>query len=138
VNRKKNYRQQAAEGPAPKEARPARIVQTRGSLTFDSYLCCGHKWISVKAAQEDERSLINKVILKPGVKFEFEFVCADCGAGSTFGEVYGRRKIVSYDRDWNFGIAPPPPSRDERDEREGAKKVGQTNAPVTWEDGLQS
>jgi hypothetical protein len=136
---KKSYRQQSAEGTVnQKETRAARIVETRGSLTFDSYLCCKHQFVSVKAAQEDERTLINKVILKPGQKLEFEFVCAECGAGATFGEVYGRRKVVAYDRDWNFGIAPPPPSRDEREEREAAKRISQANAPVTWEDGISS
>jgi hypothetical protein len=140
VSRKKNYRQQAAEGPAPKPTRPARIVEQRGSLTFDSYLCCRHQWVSVQAASEDERTLINKVIikLKPGQKPEFEMVCAECGAGASFGDVYGRRKVIAYDRDWNFGVAPPPPSREDREEREAAKKVGQANAPVTWEDGLRS
>ena len=136
MSRKKNYRQQAAEGPPPKPARPERVIRQRGSLTFDSYLCCEHKWISVKAAQEDERSLINKVILKPGQRFEFEMVCADCGAGATFGDVYGRRKVVAYDRDWNFGIAPPPPSREEREEREAAKKA--QNTPVTWEEAAST
>jgi len=143
VSRKnKSFKQAAAEGPSKPE-RLARVVETRGSLTFDSYLCCEHRWVSVKLILGESPDLythgrlsygVSK--LKPGQKPEFEMVCCGCGAGATFGEVYGRRKVVAYDRDWNFSEPPPPPSRDEREEREAAKKIGQQNAPVAFEDAL--
>lgn len=145
MSRKKNYRQQAAEGPPPKPAKPARVIRTKGSLTFDSYLCCEHKWVSVKMVLAESPDLFTHGRLaygvskmKPGQKPEFDMVCCDCGAGATFGDVYGRRKVVAYDRDWNFSEPPPPPSRDEREEREAARKVSQTNVPVTFEEGASA
>lgn len=78
-------------------ARPTRIVETHGSLTFDSYLCCGHRWSQVKDADD-----LN------------EF-CQDCGATCRRDE---RARIVEYDRDADFlrqrqGTAKSP-SKEER------------------------
>lgn len=61
--------------------RPKRVVEQRGSLTFDSYLCCGHRWSQIK--DQDDRN---------------EF-CQDCGATCRRDE---RGNIVEYDRDADF------------------------------------
>lgn len=137
-NGKKNYRQQSAEGPQAKPERPARVVRERGSLTFDSYLCCEHRFVALENFKGEGPDLfthgqvaIGMAALKPGQKPEFEVVCVACGAGATFGDVAGRQKVVNYDRDWNFGIPP----KDERPRREERPQV-ENHKPATWEDGL--
>lgn len=138
----KTFRQHSAEGSKPqKPTKPARVVQTRGSLTFDSYLCCGHTWVPVKKILAESPDLythgsvaLGASSLKPGQNPEFEMVCVKpgCGAGATFGDIAGRKKVVAYDRDWNYGI----PHKEEPDVKEA--KRAQVNEPVTWEDGLAS
>lgn len=61
--------------------RPKRVMEQRGSLTFDSYLCCGHRW------QVSEHHT-------NGLQF-----CQDCGATCHRDD---RGKIVEYDRDADF------------------------------------
>jgi hypothetical protein len=142
-NGKKNYRQQAAEGPQV-VTRPARVVRERGSLTFDSYLCCDHTWTpldSFKGVGPDllthGQVAIGMASLRPGQKPEFENVCIQCGAGATYGDVAGRSMIVAYDRDWNYGI-PPKPEKNDRPRRQERTDVKSAPTPVTWEDGLPS
>ena len=62
-------------------ARPKRVIEQRGSLTFDSYLCCGHRWSGSEHLRERSQ------------------FCQDCGAVCTRDE---RGTIVEYDRDADF------------------------------------
>lgn len=128
---RKSFRQQSAEGPPVEPPRPPRVVREHGSLTFDSYLCCEHSFASLESFKGDGPDLLTH-----GQRPEFEVVCVACGAGATYGDVAGRRMIVAYDRDWNYGI-PPKPERHEPRQAPAQKPVEVVdNSPVTWEDGL--
>jgi len=82
-------RKMRIEKEAP--ARPARVVQQHGSLTFDSYLCCDHDWQPTANLTE---------VANP----EYDLFCTVCGAGGTRDEK--RKQMVAYDRDWCFGNPP--------------------------------
>lgn len=69
--------------------RPKRVVEQRGSLTFDSYLCCGHGWCDVK-----DGDAVNQF-------------CQDCGATCRRDD---KGTIVEYDRDADFLNAKKGPS----------------------------
>lgn len=102
-----------------KPARPERVIQTRGILTFDSLLCCDHRWRWLE--QEDP------------LRRQYERVCETCGAGSTLND---RKKVVAYDRDWNHGNPRPVPEDvREAERRPSSPETGMANEPVTWGDG---
>jgi hypothetical protein len=100
---KKNRRRKQVQKPA----KPERVIVTRGILTFDSLLSCGHRWQYLD--REDVRCK------------DFERECKRCGAGSTLNE---RRKVVAYDWDWDHGKSKV---------REDLTPEEDAEGPVTWE-----